>query len=63
MNLLFFMLIFYLFLIEWPENGGDYILSADLIVNISFNEVMNERLIDIEKLSKKVSKFKDSWIK
>jgi tRNA A37 threonylcarbamoyladenosine biosynthesis protein TsaE len=53
----------YLFLIEWPENGGDYILSADLIVNISFNEVMNERLIDIEKLSKKVSKFKDSWIK
>jgi len=53
----------YLFLIEWPENGGDYILSADLIVNISFNEVMNERLIDIKKLSKKVSKFKDSWIK
>jgi tRNA threonylcarbamoyladenosine biosynthesis protein TsaE len=53
----------YIYLIEWPENGEDYILSADLIINISFNEIMNERLIDVQKLSKKVSKFEDSWIK
>ena len=53
----------YIFLIEWPENGGDYILSADLIINISFSEIMNERLINLQKLSKKVSKLEDSWIK
>ena len=53
----------YIYLIEWPENGEDYILSADLIINISFNEIIHERLIDVQKLSKKVSKFKDSWIK
>jgi len=53
----------YIYLIEWPENGEDYILSADLIINISFNEIINERLIDVQKLSKKVSKFEDSWIK
>jgi tRNA threonylcarbamoyladenosine biosynthesis protein TsaE len=53
----------YIYLIEWPENGEDYILSADLVINISFNEIMNERLIDVQKLSKKVSKFEDSWIK
>ena len=53
----------YIYLIEWPENGEDYILSADLIINISFNEIMNERLIDVQKLSKKVSKFEDTWIK
>ena len=53
----------YIFLIEWPENGGDYILSADLIINISFTKIMNERLINIQKLSKKVSKLEDSWIK
>jgi len=53
----------YIYLIEWPENGEDYILSADLIINISFNEIIHERLIDVQKLSKKVSKFEDSWIK
>jgi len=53
----------YIYLIEWPENGEDYILSADLIINISFNEIINERLIDVQKSSKKVSKFEDSWIK
>ena len=53
----------YIFLIEWPENGGDYILSADLIINISFTKIMNERLINLQKLSKKVSKLEDSWIK
>lgn len=53
----------YIFLIEWPENGGDYILSADLIINISLSEIMNERLINLQKLSKKVSKLEDSWIK
>lgn len=53
----------YIYLIEWPENGEDYILSADLIINISFNEIIHERLIDVQKLSKKVSKFGDSWIK
>jgi|SaaInlStandDraft_7_1057024.scaffolds.fasta_scaffold00878_20 tRNA threonylcarbamoyladenosine biosynthesis protein TsaE len=53
----------YIYLIEWPENGEDYILSADLVINISFNEIINERLIDVQKSSKKVSKFEDSWIK
>ena len=53
----------YIYLIEWPENGEDYVLSADLIINISFNEIINERLIDVQKSSKKVSKFEDSWIK
>ena len=53
----------YIYLIEWPENGEDYILSAELIINISFNEIINERLIDVQKSSKKVSKFEDSWIK
>ena len=53
----------YIFLIEWPENGGDYILSADLIIDIAFGGMMNERLINIQMLSKKVRKFEDSWIK
>ena len=54
----------YIFLIEWPKNGKDSILPPDLIIKFSlYDDNLNERVLEIKKITEKGRKIDNSWIK